>query len=85
VNDERPAIPDYVLDDLENNFGLVRRWAQDPAFRRQLLEAEDTVAYADSQGYQLQEETAAWIRERVQARGLAFLLGEEQAYVRVAF
>lgn len=85
MNDERPAIPGYVLDDLENNFRLVRRWAQDPDFRRQLLEAEDTVNYAATEGYQLQEETAAWIRERVQARGLGFLLGEEQAYVPVPF
>jgi hypothetical protein len=85
VNDEQPAIPDYVLDDLENNFGLVRRWAEDPDFRRQLLEAADTVAFAALEGYTLQPETAAWIRQRVEVRGLAFLLGEEQAAYVVPF
>jgi hypothetical protein len=85
VNDEQSTIPDYVLDDLEHNFGLVRRWAEDPGFRRQLLEADDTAAFAASQGYTLRAETAAWIRQRVEARGLAFLLGEEQAAYVVPF
>jgi hypothetical protein len=77
VNNGEPTIPNYVIDDLDANPGLVRRWIEDAAFRRELLEAEDPATVASSHGFELQAQTSTWIRERVAARGLGLLLGAE--------
>jgi hypothetical protein len=79
---EPPTIPDFVLDDLDNNPGLVRRWIEDPEFRRGLL--TDSMRFASENGFQLQESTAEWIQQRGKARGFDRLVGDEYPHI-VAF
>jgi hypothetical protein len=72
---DQSVVPDFVLDDLDANPGLVRRWLTDSDFRASLLESDDPGAIAFQAGFSLSADTVAWIRQRVIAIGAAVLEG----------
>lgn len=68
-------VPAHVLDDLEANPGLVRKWLEDAGFRQTVLEAEDPGAVVSRSGFSISQDTADWIAGRVRAHGAALLQG----------
>jgi hypothetical protein len=62
----------------------VRRWVEDVEFRRGLLGSDDPAGFAANHDFQLQPQTATWIKQRVAARGLDRLVGDEYPHI-VAF
>jgi hypothetical protein len=68
-------VPGFVLDDLDANPGLVRKWLEDAAFREQVLHAENPGLVAAEHGFSISADTGAWIGERVRAHGAGLLRG----------
>ena len=63
-----PNVPDSVYQDVERNGGLLERWVTDEEFRAGILGAEDPAEFARQHGFELQQDTSDWIKDRVAVR-----------------
>ncbi len=63
-----PNVPDSVYQDVERNGGLLEKWVTDEEFRAGILGADDPAEFARQHGFELQQDTSDWIKDRVAAR-----------------
>jgi hypothetical protein len=65
---EPPTVPPSVYEDVERNGGLLEKWVTDEEFRAGILGADDPAEFARQHGFELQQDTSDWIKDRVAAR-----------------